>query len=59
MVVYTVRPGDSLSSVAGRFGLSQSHIVLCNGLSDPARLTSGQCLMSCKLHVFPVKAIQL
>ena len=45
MVVYTVRPGDSLSSVAGRFGLSQSHIVLCNGLSDPARLSSGQCLL--------------
>ena len=38
MQIYIVRPGDSLYSVARRFGTNESRLAEINQLSDPSRL---------------------
>lgn len=38
---YTVQPGDSLSSIASRFGVTQDALLAANGLDDPNRLEAG------------------
>jgi len=42
--LYSVQPGDTLTSVAAKFGVSSSEIASLNGLTDPSRLTAGQSL---------------
>ncbi len=42
--LYTVRPGDSLSSIALRFGIDQSTLKTLNGLQDADRIEAGQTL---------------
>jgi LysM repeat protein len=40
--IYTVRPGDTMSSIARRFGVSASAIVRANGISNADLLYVGQ-----------------
>jgi len=43
--LYVVRPGDHLSTIAGRFGTSTAAILELNpGISDPNRIYSGQAI---------------
>jgi LysM repeat protein len=44
-VNYIVMPGDVLSDIARRFGVSTRAIVEANALVDPDRLTAGQALL--------------
>jgi LysM repeat protein len=39
---YVVREGDSLSSIAARFGVSQEAIQRANGITDPNSIFAGQ-----------------
>lgn len=39
---YTVRRGDTLSGIAGRLGVSVSHLVQKNGIINPNRIYPGQ-----------------
>ena len=41
---YTVQPGDGLSTIAARFGLSQEALMEANGISDPNTVFAGQLL---------------
>ncbi len=41
---YTVRPGDSLSSIAARFGTTVAALAAQNGISNPEFITVGQVL---------------
>lgn len=43
-VTYTIQRGDTLSSIAGRFGASVKDIVNANKISDPTRIQVGQAL---------------
>lgn len=42
---YTVRRGDTLSDIAGRLGVSVSHLVQSNHISNPNRIYVGQRLL--------------
>ena len=44
-VIYEVQPGDVLSAVAQRFGVSMADIMAANGLEDPNTLRVGQSLL--------------
>jgi len=52
LVIYTVRPGDSVYSISQRFGVSQQEIISQNQLEVPERLVIGQAL------VIPVETIR-
>ena len=39
---YTVQPGDSLSTIALRYGMTQADLMRLNGLSDPSFVWVGQ-----------------
>jgi cell wall-associated NlpC family hydrolase len=41
---YTVRPGDTLSSIAGRFGTSVTQLAEINGIANPNLIFAGQVL---------------
>ncbi len=43
--VYIVQPGDSLSSIASRFGVSLPELMSANGINDPNQLDAGQQLV--------------
>ena len=45
MQIYIVRPGDSLYSIAGRFGTDVNTLSYINQLADPSRLTAGMSLV--------------
>ena len=45
MQIYIVRPGDSLYSVARRFGADAASLAFANQLGDPSRLTPGLALV--------------
>ena len=45
MQIYIVRPGDSLYSVARRFGTNEDRLAEINQLSDPSRLAVGMSLV--------------
>ena len=45
MIIYTVKPGDSVYSIARRYGLSEQRIIEENELRDPASLVVGQTLV--------------
>ena len=42
MITYEVRPGDLLSRIAERYGVSWTTIAQINGITDPNRLFAGQ-----------------
>lgn len=41
---YVVRPGDTLSAIAGRLGVSVGALTQANGITDPDRVFAGQTL---------------
>jgi soluble lytic murein transglycosylase-like protein len=41
---YVVRPGDTLSGIAGRLGVSVTALAEANGITDPNRVFAGQTL---------------
>ena len=43
--VYIVRPGDTLSEIAQRFGTTVDAFVRANGIEDPDRIFPGQRLL--------------
>ena len=45
MEIYTVRPGDTVYSIARQFGVPESRVASDNLLADPARLTVGESLI--------------
>ncbi len=45
MVIYTVRPGDSVYSISQRYGVSAQEVIGNNMLSNPERLVVGQTLV--------------
>ncbi len=45
MIIYTVESGDTLNSIARRFGISPYRIAADNGLREPSRLTAGESLL--------------
>lgn len=52
LVIYTVRSGDSVYSIAQRFGVTQQNIILQNQLENPGQLVVGQAL------VIPVESVR-
>lgn len=45
MTIYTVQSGDSINSIARRFGIPPMRLAADNGLRDPSRLVVGQNLL--------------
>lgn len=45
MLIYTVRPGDTLAGISRRYGLPPTRIAAENGLIDMSRLVPGQNLL--------------
>jgi LysM repeat protein len=43
--VYVVRPGETLSGIAWRFGVSVNSLVRANGIANPNRIYAGQRLV--------------
>ncbi|MBV6394571.1 MAG: hypothetical protein HFACDABA_00137 [Anaerolineales bacterium] len=43
--VYIVQPGDTLSSIASRFGVSVDELMAANGITNPNLLSAGQQLV--------------
>jgi LysM repeat protein len=41
---YTVEPGDNLSGIASRFGVSQESLMALNGITNPDAIAVGQVL---------------
>lgn len=52
MVIYVVRQGDSVYSIANRYGVSPQEVINQNQIENPERLVIGQAL------VIPVESIQ-
>ncbi|MGN1128335.1 MAG: LysM peptidoglycan-binding domain-containing protein, partial [Candidatus Flemingiibacterium sp.] len=44
MIIYTVRPGDTVNSIASRFGVPAERIILDNEI-QPEKLSVGQALV--------------
>ncbi|MBQ2766909.1 MAG: LysM peptidoglycan-binding domain-containing protein [Clostridia bacterium] len=45
MIIYTVKPGDSIDAIARRYGLPANRIIAENELTDPSALVVGQTLV--------------
>lgn len=45
MEIYTARPGDTIPSLARRFGISERELAFVNDLGNPKRLTAGLALI--------------
>ncbi len=45
MIIYTIKNGDSLYSIARRYGTTSERIALDNGITNPAALTVGQTIV--------------
>jgi LysM repeat protein len=56
-VVYVIQPGDSLSVIADRFGLSVEELSKANGISDPNVIQVGQTLIIPGPTPFPTATV--
>ncbi len=45
MVIYVVKPGDSIYTIARNYGVTPASIIQANGLTNPERLVIGQALV--------------
>ena len=45
MLKYTVRPGDTLRTIAEQFGVTVGELIAANQLADPDALAEGQALV--------------
>ena len=45
MVIYVVQPGDSISSIANAYGITESKLILDNGIRNPYSLVPGQTIV--------------
>jgi L,D-transpeptidase ErfK/SrfK len=52
--LYTVQPGDSLTSIGARFGVAPGVLARANGLQPSSRLKSGQELRVDNRHIVPL-----
>jgi LysM repeat protein len=52
LTIYVVRQGDSVYSIANRYGVSPQEVINQNQIENPERLVIGQAL------VIPVESIQ-
>lgn len=57
--LYTVQPGDNLSTIAERFNTTVEELVAANGLTDPDALQPGQTLLIPSLLRTPQPATPL
>ncbi|HPS35880.1 MAG TPA: LysM peptidoglycan-binding domain-containing protein [Oscillospiraceae bacterium] len=56
MVIYVVKQGDSIYSVARSYGVSTAAIIDANGLTNPGRLVIGQALVIPNPAAYTVKS---
>jgi LysM repeat protein len=56
-VVYVIQPGDSLSAIADRFGISVEMLSQANGISDPNVIQVGQKLVIPGPTAIPVATV--
>ncbi len=45
MIIYVVRVGDTITSIANEFGVSETRLILENGISNPTDLVIGQTIV--------------
>ncbi|MGE5582582.1 MAG: LysM peptidoglycan-binding domain-containing protein [Bacillota bacterium] len=45
MEIYVIQPGDTLSSIAGKYGVSLTGLTQLNGLPNPEQLVVGQAIL--------------
>ena len=45
MIIYVVQVGDTITSIANEFGVSETRIILENGISNPTDLVIGQTIV--------------
>ena len=45
MIIYVVKPGDTIYAIARRYGMSPGKIITDNGLTNPGNLVIGQTLV--------------
>ncbi len=55
MVIYVVKQGDSIYSIARTYGASTAEIIQANGLTNPGRLVIGQALVIPPPDTYTVK----
>ncbi|HPF55681.1 MAG TPA: LysM peptidoglycan-binding domain-containing protein [Clostridiales bacterium] len=56
MVIYVVKPGDSIYSISQIYGVSSAAIIQANGLTNPDRLVIGQALVIPLPSTYTVKS---
>ena len=57
--IYVVEPGDSLSGIASRAGVSTSKLAALNGISDPNHIYPGQILSTAEPEKYVVRSGEL
>ncbi|GLB29452.1 germination protein [Lacrimispora amygdalina] len=45
MIIYVVQVGDTITSIANKFGVSETRLILENGISNPTDLVIGQTIV--------------
>ena len=45
MVIYVVQVGDTITSIANKFGVSEARLIYENGISNPTDLVIGQTIV--------------
>ena len=45
MIIYVVQDGDTIASIADKFGISETRLLRENGLPNPNNLVTGQTIV--------------